>query len=69
MNKNMFSTMTRIKEYLQRSDTELAEERLSVFVFSIRKEKRSLFQSNFVKPKFFFVNFVVFRPVQWRKLK
>lgn len=64
MNKNMFSTMTRIKEYLQRSDTELAEaeERLSVFVFSIRKEKRSLFQSNFVKPKFFFVNFVVYRP-------
>ena len=63
MNKNMFSTMTRIKEYLQRSDTELAEEeRLSVFVFSIRKEKRSLFQSNFVKPKFFFVNFVVYGP-------
>lgn len=62
MNKNMFSTMTRIKEYLQRSDTELAEEKLSVFVFSIRKEKRSLFQSNFVKPKFFFVNFVVCRP-------
>ena len=64
MNKNMFSTMTRIKEYLQRSDTELAEaeERLSVFVFSIRKEKRSLFQSNFVKPKIFFVNFVVCRP-------
>ena len=59
MNKNMFSTMTRIKEYLQRSDT---EKRLSVFVFSIRKEKRSLFQSNFVKPKFFFVNFVVCRP-------
>ena len=58
----MFSTMTRIKEYLQRSDTELAEEKLSVFVFSIRKEKRSLFQSNFVKPKFFFVNFVVCRP-------
>ena len=54
--------MTRIKEYLQRSDTELAEEKLSVFVFSIRKEKRSLFQSNFVKPKFFFVNFVVCRP-------
>ena len=63
MNKNMFSTMTRIKEYLQRSDTELAEEkRLPVFVFSIRKEKRSLFQSNFVKPNFFFVNFVVYGP-------
>ena len=38
--------------------------RLSVFVFSIRKAKRSLFQSNFVKPKFFFVNFVVYRPVE-----